>query len=105
MVAEAVSIPVIACGGAGNIEHIRQVISEGNADAVAVASILHYGFIKNNKIKVDPASEGNIEFLKSGRNFLKVEPSDLFEIKDYLRKSGIQCRCNENGVKLNEYRA
>lgn len=41
MVAEAVSIPLIAHGGAGCLEDIKAVIQSGKADAVAVASILH----------------------------------------------------------------
>jgi cyclase len=39
----AVSIPVIACGGVGAPDHVREAIEDGGADAVAVASILHYG--------------------------------------------------------------
>lgn len=92
MVADAVSIPVIACGGAGRIEHIGQVISEGKADAVAVASILHYDFIKNKGVEHNMGSEGNIEFLRSGRIFSKIEPADLHEIKKYLDKNGFECR-------------
>ncbi|MGM0365831.1 MAG: imidazole glycerol phosphate synthase subunit HisF [Actinomycetota bacterium] len=42
-VSGAVNIPVIASGGAGKLEHLRDVIVEGNADAVLVASIFHYG--------------------------------------------------------------
>ncbi len=42
-VADRVSIPVIASGGAGRLEHLAEGIEEGGADAVLVASILHYG--------------------------------------------------------------
>lgn len=42
-VAEAVSIPVIASGGAGNAEHIYQALTEGKADAALAASIFHFG--------------------------------------------------------------
>ncbi len=42
-VADAVSIPVVASGGVGNPEHIRQGLVEGNADAALAASIFHYG--------------------------------------------------------------
>ena len=42
-VAEAVSIPVIASGGVGNLEHLTAGITEGKADAVLAASIFHYG--------------------------------------------------------------
>jgi cyclase len=42
-VAAAVNVPVIASGGAGNLEHLAEVILEGDADAVLAASIFHYG--------------------------------------------------------------
>jgi imidazole glycerol-phosphate synthase subunit HisF len=42
-VADAVGIPVIASGGAGELEHLSAAISEGRADAVLCASIFHYG--------------------------------------------------------------
>ena len=96
MLADAVSIPVIACGGAGKIEHIGQVISEGRADAVAVASILHYDFIKTNEVELGMENEGNVEFLKSRRGFSKIEPASLREIKEYLHNNGFRCRYNNN---------
>ena len=43
MISEAVSIPVIASGGAGEPEHILEVLTEGKADAALVASMVHYG--------------------------------------------------------------
>ncbi len=42
-VAETVSIPVIASGGAGKPEHLYEAIVQGKADAVLAASIFHYG--------------------------------------------------------------
>ena len=41
-VADALNIPVIACGGAGNWEHLAQVLTETNVDAVAAANIFHF---------------------------------------------------------------
>jgi cyclase len=41
-ISEAVSIPVIASGGAGTLEHLYEALSEGKADAVLAASIFHY---------------------------------------------------------------
>ncbi len=41
-VSEMLSIPVIASGGAGNLEHLREACEEGKADAVLCASIFHY---------------------------------------------------------------
>lgn len=43
MIAEAVSIPVIASGGAGKPEHLLEVLTVGRADAALVASMVHYG--------------------------------------------------------------
>jgi len=42
-IADAVNLPVIASGGAGKLEHLYQAITEGHADAVLVASIVHFG--------------------------------------------------------------
>lgn len=42
-VSEAVSIPVIASGGAGDLSHLADVLDEGKADAVLAASIFHFG--------------------------------------------------------------
>ena len=42
-IADAVSVPVIASGGAGTLEHLYEAIVDGHADAVLVASIAHYG--------------------------------------------------------------
>ncbi len=41
-ISETVSIPVIASGGAGNLEHLYEALAEGKADAVLAASIFHY---------------------------------------------------------------
>ena len=42
-IANAVSIPVIASGGAGSLEHLYEGVTEGMADAVLAASIFHFG--------------------------------------------------------------
>ncbi|MDR0996137.1 MAG: imidazole glycerol phosphate synthase subunit HisF [Zoogloeaceae bacterium] len=42
-VADAVSIPVIASGGVGNLQHLADGVTEGRADAVLAASIFHFG--------------------------------------------------------------
>ncbi len=42
-VSDRVGVPVIASGGVGKLEHLAEGIEEGGADAVLVASILHYG--------------------------------------------------------------
>ena len=62
MIAEAVSIPVIASGGAGKPEHLYEVLTEGCADAALVASMLHYDEYK------------------------------VIELKEYLRDRGVKVR-------------
>jgi cyclase len=51
MLADAVSIPVIASGGAGKPEHLYDVLTEGHADAALVASIVHYGEYSCGQLK------------------------------------------------------
>ena len=42
-ISEAVGVPVVASGGAGNLQHMAEVLLEGKADAVLAASIFHFG--------------------------------------------------------------
>jgi cyclase len=42
-VADAVGVPVIASGGAGSLEHLREAVTDGGADAALVASLFHFG--------------------------------------------------------------
>ena len=92
-IAESVSIPVIACGGAGDVGHIREVIVDGKADAVSFASILHYDFIKRKNVEESEySSEGNIEYAKSGNIFSKIKPTNSLNIKSFLLEEGIECR-------------
>ena len=51
MISEAVSIPVIASGGAGTPAHLYQVLTEGRADAALIASMVHYGTYTIKEIK------------------------------------------------------
>lgn len=50
-------VPVIACGGAGTIEHVAEVVKRG-ADAVAVAALLHYKTETVGSLKAGLASRG-----------------------------------------------
>ncbi|MEH2068490.1 MAG: imidazole glycerol phosphate synthase subunit HisF [Nostoc sp.] len=50
-IAEAVEIPVIASGGAGNCQHIYEALTEGKAEAALLASLLHYGQLSVAQIK------------------------------------------------------
>jgi imidazole glycerol-phosphate synthase subunit HisF len=57
-IAEAVSIPVIASGGAGAPEHLLRVLTEGKADAALVASMVHYGDTTVGELKRYLAANG-----------------------------------------------
>ena len=57
-VADAVNIPVIASGGAGELEHLYDAIVEGKADAVLMASITHFGNYTIKQMKEYLAGRG-----------------------------------------------
>jgi imidazole glycerol-phosphate synthase subunit HisF len=57
-VSEAVGVPVVASGGAGNLEHMAEVLLEGKADAVLAASIFHFGEYTVSDVKQFLASRG-----------------------------------------------
>ena len=61
-IAEAVSIPVIASGGAGTLEHFKDAFTVGKADAALAASLFHY------------------------------KELEIRQVKEYLRKEGISVR-------------
>jgi cyclase len=99
LISESVSIPVIACGGCGNTQHIINVIHEGKADAVAAASIFHYE--KLRKIIDGCLSreypEGNLNYLKDCyegtiRGRRNIAPASIKEVKGRFLDYGIVCR-------------
>lgn len=57
-VSTAVNVPVIASGGAGELEHFYQVLTEGKADAVLAASVFHYGQFSVRQVKEYLRSRG-----------------------------------------------
>lgn len=57
-VAEGVSIPVIASGGCGTLEHLREALVEGKASAVLAASIFHFGVFRIGETKRYLAERG-----------------------------------------------
>lgn len=91
-VAGEVNVPVVAHGGVGGPEHVSAALRNGGADAVAIASVLHYGLVQQNRSLLGYEVEGNIEFLKSGREFSRIAGLTVREIKDHLQAEGIACR-------------
>ncbi len=57
-VSDAVSVPIIASGGVGNLEHLAQGVIEGHADAVLAASIFHFQEYTIQEAKAYMASRG-----------------------------------------------
>ena len=57
-VSESVGVPVVASGGAGNLDHMAEVLLEGRADAVLAASIFHFGTHTVADVKRHLASKG-----------------------------------------------
>ena len=57
-VSDAVSVPVIASGGVGNLDHLADGIQLGHADAVLAASIFHYGEYTVGQAKAHMAARG-----------------------------------------------
>ena len=55
--ADTVSIPIIASGGAGSVKDIADVLTEGRADAALAASIFHYGEISIAELKRQLAAQ------------------------------------------------
>jgi cyclase len=92
-IATTVGVPVIAHGGPGQLQHFEDVILNGKADAIAVASMLHYDFVANRQSDMKDKTEGNVSYLHSGRNtFNKIEPHSIVEVKQYLDQHKIACR-------------
>jgi len=100
-ISQAVSVPVIALGGAGNLDHISQVVVEGWADAASLASMLHYDFIHQYQFREgDYNLEGNIEFLQGNRgqrSRRNINPANISQIKEYLLSQNVTCRL-QSGV-------
>jgi cyclase len=57
-VSESVTVPVVASGGAGSLEHMAEVLIDGKADAVLAASIFHFGTFTVGQVKTYLASRG-----------------------------------------------
>ena len=57
-IVNSVSIPVVASGGMGKLSHLESVVKKGNADAIAMAHVLHYGKLTIKDIRQFCLSNG-----------------------------------------------
>jgi cyclase len=94
-ISESVPIPVIACGGAGTVQHISEAVVQGEALAVCMASILHYNFIRHNPLGNTSVQEINQEGLHHRQGYSTFQYVSLQEIKAFLFQKGIACRYSE----------
>jgi len=103
-ISDAVPVPVVAGGGAGTVGHIAEVVENGGADAVSIASIIHYNYIKHPEYHPGAGyaaeGEGNVSFLREDRAFSLVEDVTIGEIKDNLAALGIPCRPGDGFVPV-----
>ncbi|MBM4133143.1 MAG: imidazole glycerol phosphate synthase subunit HisF [Nitrospira sp.] len=91
-IARRVSVPVIACGGAGTLDHVHAVLTEGQADAVCLGAILHYHVAKVLGAGGPDMVEGNTEFLRRPRSVGRIADTTLPTIKDFLQQRQVRCR-------------
>ena len=92
-ISRALSIPVIAHGGAGNCEDIYNIIKKTEISGVAISSILHYGIA--NLFKFKKPNIGNTFFLKNIKNKSVKKINLIKKIKQYLFNRGINVRVHK----------
>lgn len=92
-IADAVAIPVIACGGAGDLSDVSAVLTQGHADAVSMASMLHYRAVREFNHEPDAfAPEGNTVFLNSQGTPGWIQDCGIEEVKAHLAGHGLETR-------------
>jgi len=87
-VAKAVNIPVIASGGAGNFNHVLEVINQTNVEGVSISSLFHYDIFSNFKFKKQKIA--NFHFLENSKKKKSIQ--SLKKLKIFLKKKGINVR-------------
>lgn len=97
-ISSAVSIPVVACGGAGRPQHILDAIRRGGADAACMASLVHYDAIQRG-ICAERNTEGNVDYLTGGARFTLVEAASIPDIKRDLAEAGVDVRRTRMGIQ------
>ena len=91
LITQAVTIPVIVNGGAGEFENLNKSVMIG-ASGLAIASGLHYfAFQHLEKISMT-VNEGNTVFIKGGNYPKNILKYPISEVKSYLISQGFECR-------------
>jgi len=89
------SVPLIVHGGIGSKNHVKNILDYTSVDAVSAASIFHYDYVTKNTNKKIAGTEGNTEFLLSGRNVKNIETISLNDLKEFLFQNNVSVRKNK----------
>lgn len=92
-ISESVNIPVIAGGGAGNIDHVIELVDKSAVNGIGLASILHYPFVHqlmNEGYQFGKASEFSI--IQESYANTRIKGTDIETVKNSLISKGIDCR-------------
>jgi cyclase len=94
-IASSVSIPVIASGGAGTLADIVTASKVGKAQAVCIASMLHYWLVKNQPLNDSFEATINTVHLDQRRGFRRIEEISIRDLKVGLISSGVEVRSDD----------
>ncbi len=110
-IASAVSVPVIASGGAGCREDLKRAVDAG-ADAVCASSIFHYHYMKpisaptmtfhERRLRMgEHIDSGNVEFLSTGyggERAIMVQSASIPDTKLHLKEQGVSVRVSKEAA-------
>jgi len=91
-IAESVPVPVIAGGGAASVEHVKEAALCAHVQAVAVASMLHYPFVRRSNESDGLSNSLENRFERTATISSKFRDIGLSTLKRQLAEDGILCR-------------
>ncbi len=91
-VAESVPVPVIAGGGAASVEHVKEAALCAHVQAVAIASMLHYPFVRRSNESDGLSNSLENRFQRTATISSKFRDIGLSTLKRQLAEDGILCR-------------
>ena len=89
---KSISIPLVAHGGIGKINDIKDLLKKVNISGVAIASLFHYSFLNDDYVVDYHNEEGNIDFIKKKKIPKNFEITSIKNLKSELLEDGIDCR-------------
>jgi len=92
LIYDKINVPFIIHGGAGNEEHIYDVLKYEKVSGVAISSLLHYSLIRDKSFKFEEKDEGNTQFLRFLKDTISQKKTSILSIKKFLKKKGIKIR-------------